>query len=529
MSDDAGIHDPIQPGHGELRVGHVPDTTARGGVRLSRRAFLRGAVAGGVAIGVASLGYWGVESRSVPASAAQAAPKPSTPPGSQGYRSRPDLWSPLISVTQPGLNATAGGVMLTPATGPGPIVVDNTGSPVWIHPTAGKRALNLRVGTYREAPVLTWWEGTVALGTGQGEYPMIDETYTEVGRVRAANGLQGDLHEFITTPEGTALFTVYAPRAVPGATPVASPGASPATPQLLESIVQEVDIASGKLLFEWRSADHVSPTESYAAPPSGQPFDYFHINSIDVDSDGNLLISARHTWAVYKIDRHTGAVIWRLGGKQSDFTMGLGAQFSWQHDARRQPDGTISLFDDGSNGSKPPTENESRGVVLEVDETARTATLRREYIHTGPLSAGSQGSMQPLPNGNVVVGWGDQPYFTEFTADGTTVLDARLPDASFSYRALRFPWHGRPAELPAVAVQQGDADTTVYASWNGATEVATWVVLGGDSPDALMALGSRPRMGFETAIVVLGRPRLVAVRAIDGSGAVLAQSPLVSA
>ena len=524
MIDNAGVQDPTPP-QGEPRADHALDAAASIGRRLSRRAFLRGAVASGVAIGVASLGYWGVESRSAPAAAASAAPRPSLPPDSLGYRSRPDLWSPLISVTEPGISAATGQLLITPATGPGPIVVDNTGSPIWVHPTPGKRALNLRVGTYREAPVLTWWEGAVALGTGQGEYALMDESYTEVARVRAANGLQGDLHEFITTPQGTALFTVYAPRAIRGATPVASPGASPWTPQLLESIVQEVDIASGELLFEWHSADHVSPTESYAAPPSGQPFDYFHINSIDVDPDGGLLISARHTWAVYKIDRHSGAVIWRLGGKLSDFAMGAGTQFSWQHDARRQSDGTISLFDDGSNGSKPPTENESRGLVLDVDETAHTATLRREYIHTGPLSAGSQGSMQPLPNGNVLVGWGDQPYFTEFSADGSTVLDARLPDASFSYRALRFLWRGRPAELPAVAAELNDAGgTTVYASWNGSTEVATWVVLGGDSANALMALGSRPRSGFETAILVLGRPSLVAVRALDGSGAVLGQS-----
>jgi hypothetical protein len=133
--------------------------------------------------------------------------------------------------------------------------------------------------------------------------------------------------------------------------------------------------------------------------------------------------------------------------------------------------------------------------------------------------------MQPLSNGNVLVGWGDQPYFTEFAANGSVVMDARLPAGSTSYRALRFAWNGRPADHPAIAMEQSDAGTTtVYASWNGATDVATWVVLGGDAPDGLVALGSQPRSGFETAIVVPGRPLLVAVRALDSSGAVLTQS-----
>jgi hypothetical protein len=292
-------------------------------------------------------------------------------------------------------------------------------------------------------------------------------------------------------------LTVYAQRTTLGATPGPS--------QILESIVQEVDIASGRVLFEWHSADYVSPSESYSAPTAGQPFDYFHINSIDVEPDGNLLLSARHTWAVYKIDRQTGELIWRLGGRQSDFAMGAGTQFSWQHDARRQPDGSITLFDDGSNGSLPPTEDHSRGIVLELDELAHTATLRREYAHAGIL-AKSQGSMQVQPNGDVLVGWGDQPYFTEFAADGSVVLDAQLPSASASYRTLRFPWHGRPADNPAVATDPGDgSETIVYARWNGATEVAVWVVLSGDSPDALWPLGSQPRSGFETAIEVPGR------------------------
>ena len=515
MKDNAGAAQG-EPDFDDQRVGDTPVDTPGAGTGVSRRRFLRAAVAGGVAIGVASLGYWGAEYGLPLNLRAPSTPQPSGAPVMRRYRSRPDLSSPLISVTAPGLRAAAGLIFLTPAGGPGPMVVDNTGAAVWIHPVAGKRALNLRVGTYASAPVLTWWEGQLVNGIGNGEYVLVDESYAEVARIRAGNGLQGDLHEFITTPQGTALFTVYAQRPTLGA----SPGPS----QVLDSIVQEVDMATGRVLFEWHSLDYVSPSESYAAPTVGQPFDYFHINSIDIEPDGNLLISGRNTWGVYKIDRQTGALVWRLGGRRSDFAMGSGTQFSWQHDARRRPDGSITLFDDGSNGAHPPTEDHSRGIVLEIDELAHTATLSREYSHAGILAA-SQGSMQTQPNGNVLVGWGDQPYYTEFAADGSVVLDARLADGSTSYRALRFPWHGHPTESPVVVTEPGDGtDTIVSASWNGATEVAVWVVLGGDAADALVPLGSQPRSGFETAIEVAGQPLLVAVRALDGSGAILGQS-----
>jgi hypothetical protein len=528
MGDDSNAGDPMELSDGRQGPGLVAATAASSGPLLSRRGFIRGAVATGVAIGVGSMGYWGAGSRALLAASVQGTPPPSTASGSRTFRSRPDLSSPLISVITPGFRATAGQVFLTPATGPGPVVVDSTGSPMWIHPVSGKRAFNLRVGTYKGAPVLTWWEGAIANGTGQGEYVLMDESYAEVARVQAANGLQGDLHEFITTPEGTALFTAYAQQ-VPPVELFGSPQASAASP-LLDSVVQEVDIASGRLLFEWRSSDHVSTSESYVGPSAGHPFDYFHVNSIDVATDGNLLVSARHTSTVYKIDRQTGAVIWRLGGKLSDFEMGPGTQFFWQHDARWQPDGSITLFDDGSNGSKPPNEDRSRGLILDVSESARRATLRQAYSHFSGILASSQGSMQPLPGGNVLVGWGDQPQFTEFAADGSVVLDARLPDGSTSYRALRFQWRGRPANNPAIAAERSDSGaTTVYASWNGATEVGSWVVLGGDSPDALVPFGSGPRSGFETAIVLPARPRLVAVRALDAAGAVLAQSAAISA
>jgi hypothetical protein len=292
---------------------------------------------------------------------------------------------------------------------------------------------------------------------------------------------------------------------------------------VLESVVQEVDVASGKLLFEWHSLDHVARSESYFRPAPGSPLDpgdYFHANSVAEDADGNLLVSARNTAAIYKLDRRSGKILWRLGGKRSDFALGPGTRFWWQHDARRQGDGTITLFDDGA---APPRAKRSRALALRVDGT--TATVARELTHPRGLLASSQGNAQFLPDGHVVVGWGAEPYVSEFDGDGRLVFDARLPKEVDTYRAYRFAWVGRPRTRPAIAVRRKDLDENdVYASWNGATNVAAWVVLAGDDPGALRPIAHVPKRGFETRIRVRRGFAHYAVRALDGRGLTLAVS-----
>jgi hypothetical protein len=247
-----------------------------------------------------------------------------------------------------------------------------------------------------------------------------------------------------------------------------------------------------------------------------------HLNSIDFASDGKLLVSARNTWAVYKVDPATGDILWRLGGKRSNFSLGPGVRFAWQHDARVQRGNLITLFDDEGD---PPEAKQSRGLVLDVDESARTATLVRQYTHPSkPLLAASQGSIQALPNGDVLLGWGAEPYYTEFRDDGTVVLDGRF-ETGQSYRAFRFPWTGTPTENPAVAVERNGASRlVVYASWNGSTETASWVALGGEAPNALAPIGAARRTGFETTIKVPATAAFVATRALDAGGATLATS-----
>ncbi|TML01404.1 MAG: ArsR family transcriptional regulator, partial [Actinobacteria bacterium] len=189
--------------------------------------------------------------------------------------------------------------------------------------------------------------------------------------------------------------------------------------------------------------------------------------------------------------------------------------------ARRRPGGILTLFD---NEAAPKLRSQSRGIVLRVDERRKRATLLHTFVHTPPLVAVDQGNMQQLANGNYLVGWGHQPYVSEFGPHGKTVLDLRFgPVGVDSYRAYRFPWIGRPRSRPAIAVE-GD---TLYTSWNGATEVRAWQLLGGAEKSKLRALLTVPKAGFETAIPLPNEAAWVAVRALDRLGRSLARSRAV--
>jgi len=398
------------------------------------------------------------------------------------------------------------------------LIVDDRGEVVWFRPLPAVfgRAMDLKVQSYKGSPVLTWMETP---GEFASEYVIADSTYREIARIRAANGYDGDHHEFHISPQDTALITIYSP--VPtDLTPVGGPLNGLAW----QGIIQELDIETGEVIFEWRSLEHVGFDETYAElmQDGRSGFDYFHINSIDVDHDNNLLVSARETSAVYKIDRKSGEIIWRLGGKKSDFEMGPGARFAFQHDARRLPDGTISIFDNGTtifHDDLPEAIEESRAIVLEVDEDKMKAKLVSVYTHPDKKYADAAGNTQVLPNGNVFVGWGRALAISEFDHDGKMLFDLTLPAENRSYRSFRFPWNAQPDGAPAAdAERTSSEEARVYASWNGATEVERWEVLAGPGPDRLESLGEVPRDGFETAMLVRTSEAYVAVRARDQSG-----------
>jgi len=426
-------------------------------------------------------------------------------------------------VTTKAHDTAPGYVFAAPNKG-GAMIFDNSGQVVWYRPL--HHAMDFKVQNYRGSPVLTFEEHVS--GGGQG-YVILDDTYREIARVRAGNGYRGDHHEFLITPEDSALITIYdvVPKDLSGF-------GGRKDGAIRQGIVQEVDIETGEVLFEWRSLDHVDIDETYVKPSEfKQVFDYFHLNSIDVDHDGNLLVSARLTFAVYKIDRNSGQIIWRLGGKKTDFEMGSGARFSYQHDARRQPDGTITIFDNGNTvfkhgNGRPRAIEESRGIVLEVDEERMRASLVRDYTHPDKQFAHASGNMQVLPNGNVFIGWGRALAISESSKDGQLLFSASLPPKNGTYRAFRFPWSGYPSDHPSAVAQRTSEDKVrVYASWNGATEVARWEVLAGPRRDQLRPIGSALRHGFETTIEARTAEALIDVQAKNQSGKVLGTAEAV--
>lgn len=447
---------------------------------------------------------------------------------------RPDLAPPVIDV----VNADApseGFLFLGPKQAGaqhGPLIIDDAGEVVWNLPMEDMAAADFRVQTYQGEPVLTWYEGTSNDGHGQGEFVVMDSTYTEIARVTLTDGLDGDLHEFQLTDDGTALVLAYEPREA-DLTEVDGPEDG----WVLDNHVQEIDIETGEVLFDWRALGNVPFTDSYrelvadAATNEDErdedgseelPMDWFHVNSVEDDGDA-FLVSARNTHAVYRILKESGEIDWILNGKSSDFEMGEGTVFAWQHDARRQDDGTITILDNAAN---PPVADRSRGIRLDVDPDAGTATLVTEYAHPDDVLAGSQANMQVLDNGNVVIGWGSEGRVTEFTAEGEIVFDATWAPAD-SYRVYRMPWVGEPTDPPDVVAESAGDAVDVHVSWNGATEVASWRVLAGADEASLAEAGAADRDGFETTIAVPGAA-VVQVEALDAAGAVIGTSDVVT-
>jgi hypothetical protein len=443
----------------------------------------------------------------------------------QHFHSRPELEPPSLVVTARSEHSAPGDLFAAPYGGPGPsgpMIFEEDGSLVWFHPLPkGTESTNLQVQQYDGQPVLTWWQGRIPpQGFGQGEEIIDNSSYEEIGRVHAGNGDVADLHEFHITPQGTALLTVFQPIACN-----LSFLGGPSDGAVTDSLFQEIDLKTGLVRREWDSVDHVGLSESYSSATTSStiwPFDYFHLNSIDQLAGGTTLISARNTSTLYELNTVTGQITTRIGGKHSSVKLAPGAATAYQHDASVLPNGTISVFD---NGGVPKVHSQSRGLVLAVDAAAGTDKVIAEYDHSAPpLLSGSQGDVQPLEDGNVFIGWGAEPYFSEYSAGGQILYDAHMHGSYQSYRSFRFPWTGTPKEPPAIAAVKSSGHTIVYASWNGDSLTANWRVLAGPTAQQLTPVATATREGFETAITVPVAEGYVAVQALASSGAVLATS-----
>jgi hypothetical protein len=402
------------------------------------------------------------------------------------------------------------------------MIMENNGDAIWIGP-AGVQMTDVKVQQFEGKPVLTYWSGTVDLGHGRGVGTILDTSYRRVATVKTGPGMDADLHEFHLTPWGTALMTAY-PTAKADLTSVKGP----ANGYIMDCHVQEVDVRTGAVLLDFVASEHIDLADTYAFvtnKPDGtgksaaNPFDPFHFNSVDYDDDGTTLyVSARHVHTVYAIDRKTGGVKWRMGGKKNEFDISDAAQFAWQHHVRKRSDGVFTVFNNHSRTAGDPTT--SGALALAVDEGAKTVRLRKRYAHG--LLAPAEGSVQPLANGNVLVGWGDNPVVTEFAGDGTLVYEmTRVGTAT--YRVFRSEWVASPKTVPDVAVEVSGGTARVYVSWNGATEVRNWRIRTGADATHLAPSATVPKSGFESSAAV-PRARYYAVDALDFKGNVIGSS-----
>ena len=433
----------------------------------------------------------------------------------------------------------------------GALMVDNSGDPVWFRPQRLTNLMNtdFRVQKLFGKPVLTFWQGTLATPPaytnapgGSSEpgscYYILDQSYEVIKTVKASIGFTPDIHEFLLTPNNTALF--LSTKTVPMNL---TPYGGPADGYVQDFAIQEIDLKTNKLVFFWDALKHIPLTDSYepasSATSTGNVWDVYHLNSIGLSDDKrDIIVSGRNLWTIFKIDRRNGDIIWRLGGKQSSFSIDSDASFSWQHDARILSHNTISMFDDNccESSTIPPGTPPARGLELKLNFCTMTASVKRTYYHDPNLQVGSQGNVQSLPNGNKFVGFGESSYFSEFRNAGNTVddtslnliFDAQMPGNNYTYRAYRNEWIGKPCYPPSIAVKTHHHETTVYASWNGSTETASWEVYAGSSARHLKKLTRAKRVGFETAINTRNPGPYFKVVALDARGHKLKESSVVT-
>ena len=460
---------------------------------------------------------------------------PGTPLPKDGLHSRPDLKPPRMEINTNTPSSSPGKIFFAPKED-GMVIADNGGRISWFRPTGfggtGNEIYNFQKQTYHGRPVLTYWKGaSSATGFSQiGVFTILNNRYNRIAKFGMGNGYKADIHEFEMTPRSTALVQAY--RGVKwdlSAIGGAKDG------KLLDNVVQEIDIKTGAVLFEWHSIGNVSIKSTAAEQDKdGAPFDYIHTNAIKMDGD-SILVSGRKTSTIYRINRKTARVRWRLrgdgaAGSTNNFKMGPGTAFAYQHDIERLPNGNISLFDNGSGRGVPSVNEESSALVLKLSGKgkSRRANLVARYRHTpDPIVADSQGNAELLDNGNLFVGWGSKPQMTEFNPDGSVAFDATFKTSAVSsYRAFKAPWKGFPKDRPSIASEPDGTGATVWASWNGAT-VTSWKVFTGSDTKSLKQVGSSPWTNLETTIPVASVGAKVQVAAYDSKGKQLGKSGLI--
>lgn len=454
------------------------------------------------------------------------------------FISAPGLHPPKVKAVSPTVSSelAPGYIMMAnfydisdpPMTGQsGPLIMNNQLQPVWFQPLPEDViASNLEAQAYKGQPVLTWWQGTVSSSgeTETGEDVIVNQHYQPIATLRGQDGWVLTMHEMLISGNYAWVTANKTMRMN-----LSKYGGS-VDGVLDDSAVQKYDITTGKLVYSWDAVEHIPLSGSEATMPSnGFPWDAYHVNSVSLVGNGEFLVSMRNTWAAYLVNQKNGTVIWELGGKHSSFSMPKAASFQWQHDVKWDGGSLVTMYDDHccqltSGGTYVAPDGPSRGLELKLDTSTHTVSLVAEYVYAKGFDSAYMGDMQVLPNGNVFVGWGSQPNFTEYSRSGKLLLDALLPGSDLSYRAQVANWVGLPLSPPQGAARTGPAGTTVYASWNGATRVASWKILAGSNASHLTVVGMVPKSDFETHVLLKGSFSTFKVEALNSKGQVIGAS-----
>ncbi|MGO9495294.1 MAG: arylsulfotransferase family protein [Solirubrobacteraceae bacterium] len=484
------------------------------------------------------------------AAGAQAAPIGAyTTKGAWNFVSAPNLHPPILGTTQktqfsklaPGYFMTANfknQAYKQPMTGQsGPLILDHNLQPVWFDPIGVNAfAANLKAQSYNGKPVLSWWQGTVSSSgvTTTGEDVVVDQHYRHVATLKGADGWVISQHEMVISG-ANAWVTAY--KNVPMNL---TPYGGSANGVVLDSAVQEYNLATGQLLYTWDALNPggtpnvpLSQSEQRAFP--GIPWDAYHINSIQLTGNETFLVSLRNTWSAYLVNRLTNGIEWTLSGdpKLSTFALPKNAQFQWQHDVELHNGNVVSVFDDACCGFQMITakgvkfakpSGPTRGLVLKLNLTNHTGSFVAQYTHANNFTAYFLGNTQLLPGGNVSLGWGTAPFFSEDSSKGKVLLDAFWPTPDQSYRVYVENWVGIPYVPPSGAVRNNGGKATVYASWDGDTQVVGWRVLAGSSAQSLKSVATKAKSGFETTIPLSGTYKAYEVQALGPKAKVLGTS-----
>ncbi|RMZ76557.1 hypothetical protein DV737_g4751, partial [Chaetothyriales sp. CBS 132003] len=460
------------------------------------------------------------------------------------YKSRPDIYAPAFNITIYDEQAvTPGYIFIAPyqTFQAGLYIYDNHGNLVYsgFAGAGGGTSHNFHVCNVNGTDNLCYITGAQNVGYLRGYGVIMDNTLTAVTSVKSGGGISNfDEHEFnIVDDARNVLMTSYTPEPFD----LTNWGVTTGQGWVMNNYFQKLELGTNRLLYEWSAMDHIPIDETTVVPNSTEvsgtglnptsPWDWFHINSVDQNADGDYLISARHVSTIYKISGQTGSVIWRLGGKRSDFSFPEHQNFTFQHDARwREENATttiISLFDNGSNGYNN-TKRYSSGLILKLDHTDNSVTFLHQYVCPNQLLSTSQGNLQLLgPNSawdraNTFHGWGSNAYISEYLNNGTMVQSGFFAaTGTMNYRAFKYNYTMNPTDAPALYTfaRTNSSHTVYYMSWNGATRVASWRMYGAASRNGpWMVIDVTQKDGFETMFVAPRFHAWALVESLDADG-----------